>query len=432
MDPGEPIPAQRLAWLEDETERWRADGLVSEQGAAAIRARYAAAAPDAAGVGEGVAGAAGARADRSALSSDERRPGRATPRSVGGATTLVVTLGGLLVAVGIVLLVAANVDYEQVGPLARFLAIAAIWLAAVAAAELGVVRIAALRPLRGPLRALAVAAYGATIFQAAQSLQVPSFEAGLIAAWSLGSLAYAYAVSSVGALVLAIAAGVAWYAFALDERVDTGTALVLGLALPVPLLLAVAAAHARTSQAPLGAPWRVVGALLGLAGLFLAAIPGLAGDGSIAALPLVVLALGVAGCGLLALRGNADDRFEATVAVGVALAALGLAVISPSQSTDVFSAEAPEAAQVLFTLLAIAAFVAGAVALAVLGIRRGAPQIADAAAAALFAFVVLQSFGFLAPLASGAVLVLALGVVLVAGGVLVDRGRRRLREEVGR
>lgn len=401
MEPGGPISAERRAWLEAETERWRADGLVSAEGAAAIRGRYGVAAR-----------------------------GSSAPRAVSGAVGLVISLGGLLVAVGIVLLVAANVDYDEVGPLARFVAIAAVWLGAVAAAELGVGRIAALRLLRGPLRTLAVAAYGATIFQAAQSLQVPAYEVWLLAAWAVGSLAYAYAVASAGALVLAIGAGVAWYGFALDERVDTGTAFVLGLALPVPLLLAVAAAHGRSSLAALGGPWRGVGALLGLVGLFLAAVPGVAGDATIEALALVVLALGLLACAALAARGDGDDRLEAAVAVGVGLGALALALVAPAETTDVFSEQAPATAQVLFALLGIAVFVAGAVGLAVLGIRRDAPRIADLAAAALFLFVVVQSFGFLAPLASGAVLVLALGVVLVLGGVLVDRGRRRLREKV--
>lgn len=409
MESERPISAERLAWLESEAERWRAEGLVSAESAAAIVARYVAAVP--------------ARAVSEA-------PSEASPRALRSAVGLVVTLGGLLVAVGLVLVVAANVDYDRVGPLARFAAVAAVWLVAVAAAELGVGHVAALRLLRGPLRALAVAAYGGTIFQAAQSLQVPAYEAGLLAAWALGSLAYAYAVGSAGALVLAIGVGVAWYAFTLEAGVDSGSAFVLGLGLPVPLLFAVAVAHARTALAALAGPWRGLGAVLGLVGLFSAAIPGAAGDSGVPALALAVLALGVLGCLGVAVRGDENDRLEAVVAVGVGLGVLLLVAVAPAETTDVFSERGPSGAQVLFTLLGIVVFVAGAVAVAVLGIRRRAPRMVDGAAAALFVFVVLQSFGFLAPLASGSVLVLALGVVLVAGGVLVDRGRRRLREEV--
>ncbi len=41
-------------------------------------------------------------------------------------------------------------------------------------------------------------------------------------------------------------------------------------------------------------------------------------------------------------------------------------------------------------------------------------------------FVAVQSFGLIAPLFSGAALVLAVGAILVVCGLLADRGRRRL------
>jgi len=388
----EPIGAERLTWLEAEAARWRAEGLIGDDAAAAITGRYRA---------------------------RERR----TP------VALVVVLGSLLVAVGLVLLVAANVELDEVGPLARFLGVAAIWLALVAAAELGVERVAALRVLVGPLRVLVVVAFGATILQATQSLQVPAFSAAILAAWAIGSLAYAYAVVSHGALVLGISIGVAWYLFVGVERADEGAAVVLGLALPAPLLLAVGMAHARTALAPLGRPWRGLAVLVGLAGLFVGAIPGVVSEPDVPWVAWVVLAVGLVGVAVMAARGDADDRFEATVGVAAAVAALLLVVVAPDEVTGVLSGESPSAGQIAFSLLGIATFVGMALAVAVLGVRRRSPRITDAAAGALFLFLLVQSFGVLAPLASGAALVLGLGVVLVAGGVLVDRGRRRLRAE---
>lgn len=388
----EPIAADRLAWLEAEAARWRTEGLIGEAAASAITARYRA---------------------------QERR----TP------VALVVVLGSLLVGVGLVLLVAANVDLDEVGPTARFAGVAAIWLALVAAAELGVERVAALRVLVGPLRVLVVVAYGATILQATQSLQVPAFSAAILAAWAVGSLAYAYAVASYGALVLGISIGVAWYLFVGVESADNGAAVVLGLALPVPLLLAVGMAHAQTPLAALGRPWRGLAVLVGLAGLFAGAIPGVIGGSEVPGVAWAVLALGLAGVGVLAARGDADDRFEACVGAGVAAAALLLVAVAPGETTDAFSSKSPSVGQIAFSLLGIATFVAAALAVAIIGVRRRSPHITDAAAGALFLFLLVQSFGVLAPLASGAVLVLGLGVVLVAGGVLVDRGRRRLRAE---
>lgn len=344
---------------------------------------------------------------------------------------LVVVLGFLLVAVGLVLLVAANVELDEVGPLARFLGVAAIWLVLVAAAELGVERVAALRVLVGPLRVLVVVAYGATILQATQSLQIPAFSAGILAAWAVGSLAYAYAVVSYGALVLGISIGVAWYLFVGVDGADEGAAVVLGLALPVPLLLAVGMVHVRTALGSLGRPWRGLAIVVGLAGLFAGAIPGIVSEPDVPWMAWVVLVLGLVGVAVVAARGDADDRFEAATGVGMAVVALLLVAVAPGEATDVFSSESPAGGQIAFSLLGVATFVAAALAVAILGVRRRSPRITDAASGALFLFLLVQSFGVLAPLASGAVLVLGLGIVLVAGGVLVDRGRRRLRAEAG-
>jgi uncharacterized membrane protein len=116
----------------------------------------------------------------------------------------------------------------------------------------------------------------------------------------------------------------------------------------------------------------------------------------------------------------------------MAVAALMLVVAAPGEVTDVFSAESPSAGQVAFSLLGVATFIAAALAVAVIGVRRRSPRMTDTASGALFLFLLVQSFGVLAPLASGAALVLGLGIVLVGGGVLVDRGRRRLHAEAGR
>ena len=390
----EPITAERLAWLEAEAARWRGEGLIADDTATAILTRYRA---------------------------QERR----TP------VALVVVLGFLLVGVGLVLLVAANVELDQIGPLARFLGVAAIWLVLVAAAELGVERVVALGVLVGPLRVLVVVAYGATILQATQSLQVPAFSAAILAAWAVGSLAYAYAVASYGALVLGISIGVGWYLFAGTESSDETAAVVLGLALPVPLLLAAGMAHARTALAPFGRPWRGLAVIIGLAGLFAGAIPGFVREPDVPWMAWVVLVVGLVGVAVLAARGDADDRFEATMGVWMAVAALLLVVAAPGETTDVFSGDSPSGGQIGFSLLGVATFVAAALAVAILGVRRRSPRITDAASGALFVFLLVQSFGVLAPLASGAALVLGLGVVLVVGGVLVDRGRRRLRAEAG-
>lgn len=49
----------------------------------------------------------------------------------------------------------------------------------------------------GAVRLLAAGAFGAVVFQAAQSLQVPTFEPILVGVWGLGAVLWAYAVQGV-------------------------------------------------------------------------------------------------------------------------------------------------------------------------------------------------------------------------------------------
>src|SRR5688500_14621598 len=91
------IPARRLAWLQRELAAWRSDGLVDDAAAAAIAERYEAS-------------------------------------SRARAARVLLTLGAALVGVGIIWLVASNLDIDEAGPLTRFAFVAALWLAFVALA----------------------------------------------------------------------------------------------------------------------------------------------------------------------------------------------------------------------------------------------------------------------------------------------------------
>ena len=136
-----PVSSAQYSWLRRELADWRADGIVDADTADAIAARYL---------------DAGDRHRRFSL-------GR-----------ILLLLGGAFVGVGLIWLVAANLD--ELPPLLRFLAVAAIWLALIAAAELS----RAAGAVRGSLRLMAALAFGAVIFQAAQSLQVPAYAPGLV------------------------------------------------------------------------------------------------------------------------------------------------------------------------------------------------------------------------------------------------------------
>ena len=140
-------PAQ-LDWLAAELPLWRSAGLVDDRAANAILASY--------------------------------HPTRRFELS-----SLLLTLGAAFVGVGIIWLVASNLD--QLPPLTRFLVVAAFWLAFLVGGELLAGRRehggAIPSPVVGAVRILAALTFGAVVIQAAQSLQVPAYEpaaAGLV------------------------------------------------------------------------------------------------------------------------------------------------------------------------------------------------------------------------------------------------------------
>ncbi|MFZ2503310.1 MAG: DUF2157 domain-containing protein, partial [Nocardioides sp.] len=133
---------------------------------------------------------------------------------------LLLTLGAAFTGIGLIWLVASNLD--QLPPLLRFGVVCVFWLALLVGAELLASRRAhALAtnvagggsipsPVVGAVRIMAALAFGAVVFQAAQSLQVPAFEPRLVGLWGLGALLYAYAVRGTGPLMIGVLAVTGW------------------------------------------------------------------------------------------------------------------------------------------------------------------------------------------------------------------------------
>ena len=162
----------QLAWLRRELDDWQAAGIVDADQAAAISGRY-------------------------------RTVAQTRRFSLG---RLLLTLGALFVGVGLIWLVAANLD--QLPPLLRFAVVAAFWLAFLVGGELLGPRLTP--AVLGAVRLLAALTFGATIFQAAQSMQVPAYEPVLLGLWSAGTLLHAYLTRSVVPLMVGIATGLVW------------------------------------------------------------------------------------------------------------------------------------------------------------------------------------------------------------------------------
>ncbi len=127
-------------------------------------------------------------------------------------------------------------------------------------------------PVVGCVRILAALTFGAVVFQAAQSLQVPAYEPQLLAWWGLGALVQAYAVRGAGPLVVGLLGLTSWLVW--QTTWDAPSALAVLLALFAGGALAAAAAAWHQDLLPaFAAPWRTVGAVLGLGSLFVAALP---------------------------------------------------------------------------------------------------------------------------------------------------------------
>lgn len=387
-----PVAPTQLHWLEGELAHWQAEGLVTAETADRIRGRYVA----------------------------SRRLTLAR---------IVLTLGACFVGLGLVWLVAANLDVMS--PLTRFLLMVAIWLALVVAAELLAARAAkrgdTASPVVGAVRLLAAAAFGAVVFQAAQSLQVPAYEPVLVGVWGLGALLWAYAVRGVAPLVLAVGLLALWFGW--QVAAAGGGVFVVSTAIAAAGLAAVSVgvAQLRTGWRDLAVPWREVGALLTLVALFIAALPYAWGDPQADVMLLVGLAIAVVLAGVTFLRGDRLDRLE----VGLAALALVLTVglsLWRFDSDVVDTADLPAAA-LLRAVLSVIAYLAVASGYAVLGGMRDSGRLTWLATAALVVFVTVQAFAVFAPIVSGAALFLIVGVVLIGTGVLADRGRRRLVTE---
>jgi uncharacterized membrane protein len=391
LSPVATVSQRRLTWLTDQLDQWRSDGLISDEAAGAIRVRYTA----------------------------DRRY---------SLLNLILVLGAAFLSVGIVWLVATNVD--RISPLGRFAAVLALWIGLVVAAEATAARRAreglGASPVVAALRLIAAAAFGAVVFQAAQSVQVPAYDAALLGWFGLGALLYAYVTLARLAVGLGVALSAAWFVWACVERAVGVDTLVWSALVAAAAAGAIGVLHATQWRAELAPAWRLAGALLALFGLFVVSLP-FEGDRGQAWSAVLIVGAVIAGLAVIAalVRAGTLDRIEAAIPVLVLACAVPLA-LAETDGFDGSSAQVtPRAVLGVLLYLAVAGWYAA------LGVLRDLPVLTWVATAALVLFTTVQSFAVFAPIISGAALFLVLGVVLLASGFVVDRGRRRLLRSVG-
>jgi len=389
------VSPSQLAWLTEEVAAWRAEGLVTDEAAGGILGRYVAV----------------------------RRLTMAR---------LMLHLGSGFVGIGLLWLVAANLD--QFPPVGRFGVVTGLWLAVVAGAHWGAERrlsrgLTSRSPIVGAARGLAALGYGAVIFQAAQSLQVPAYEPSLVGYWSLGALLYAYAVRGLAPLLVGITAGVVWLVMQLVESSESGLDVVLGLLLAAVFCVALGALHERMPPPSFAIPWREIGAALLLIGLFAAAVPDVTAEDFAATSTLwviggVVAAVAVGAC-VLGGRLGRLDVIEASLvtAVGVALVAW-----DPSSSSEY--SDTLTSGDWVSAAASVIAYIAVAGGVAALGVLRDSPRLTWLAVGSVVVFTTFQSFAVFARIIEGAWLFVVLGAIFVGTGWIVDRARRELENSL--
>ena len=272
------------------------------------------------------------------------------------------------------------------------------------------------------VRLLAALAFGAVVFQAAQSLQVPAFEPLLVGLWGAGALVHAYAVRGFGPLLVGIPTLVTWFVWQVQWDAPSAFSAVLALAVAAVAAVSVGALHERGLRR-FGPVWREVGAGLALAALFAAALPFVTTTDFAWNLWLVV-GLVLAGAGR-----RLGDRPRRRLRPARADRSAGGPRASPSLMV---MWDAGDDAEVLTLVdwahaaVSVAVYVVVAVGVAVLGILRNSWRLTALATVGLVVFTTFQSFAVFAQIIQGAWLFVALGLVFLGTGYLFDRARREL------
>ena len=399
--PTRPAPPARLEWLQAEVADWQREGLISQEQSATLLGRYHAA----------------------------RRASMAR---------LLLALGAVFVGFGLIWLVAANLD--RLAPTARFAAVAAIWVAVTVGAEVLAARRAHGGPIPSPVvhagRLLGALLFGAVIFQAAQSLQVPAYEPRLVGLWAAGALLHGYAVRAAAPIVLGVVAGLVWLVWQAAWDEPSALGIILAVAAAGVAAISVAALHERFPGAEgsedLAWPWRAAGAIALLGALFAAAIPFLTLEDFVLTPFLGIMLVAALSLALAAVALTREVTAQRWVWLeplgGLAVTALAVLLLTWEAGSE------PDHVGVLDWLhaaVSVLGYLVVSAGIAALGVLRDRSHLTVIAVVALVVFTTFQSFAVFAEIIQGAWLFLFMGLVLVGTGWLADRARRELAEQLG-
>lgn len=434
---------KRFNWLGGEVASWQHDGVISEEQARAIMARY-----------------------RDPAGSDEAERG-------GRLVTTLAALGSILLGVGVVLFLAAN--WPAIPRWLKVVAVLGSILAAYASGYWLAFEKMTYPRVGRALIFLGSVLFGAGIWLIAQVFHIRAHYPNGILFWALGIIPVAVVARSVPILTEASLLLILWTIF---EQSQSGTANLLYLPLSALVLIlshtlksgltagislaglaiwvAMASFGLRLSPAftllltaimgmlffsvgsrpgygGLRAPYRIVGQGVFFLSLYLLTFAPLArvlGDrpltGSIFLAAAFAIVGGCAlGAGFLALSGaRRDERrarkhyWEGSLVIAVCALLITLALLGPVAGGKFFLVAANT---MLF--LAVVAFVAG-------GYQNREPDMVNFGVAFFVLGIVARYFDFFWDMLDKSVFFMAGGLLLLAGGFLLERNRQKLIREM--
>lgn len=383
--PVHPVTDTQARWLHDELERWQRDGLVDAEQANAIAGQYVAAS------------------------------GTRHRLSLG---RLLLGLGAAFVGVSIIWLVAANLD--NLSPVLRFAVVAGFWLLFLLSGEALAAR-GVSPPVVGAVRLIASLAFGATIFQAAQSMQVAAYTPDLLGLWAAGALLHAYATRASGPLLVGIVASLQWVVLTLWEADPSAVTALLAIGLFGVIAVSLGVLHDQRLRR-FATLWRTFGVAVCLVALFVAAVPSVHSerlDITVWLVGMIVLAVAAVAAAVALTRGS--PRLEPLAAVAVLAIGVVLVLWDAGDSVEQIGA-----ADWMHAIVSVGVYVVVAVAVAALGTVRDNPVLTWIAMVALVVFTTFQSFAVFAAIIQGAWLFLVLGLIFLSTGFIFDRARRGL------
>ncbi|BCW97380.1 MAG: hypothetical protein KatS3mg024_0207 [Armatimonadota bacterium] len=406
--PPAPDDDELKTWIAGEVAQWHREGLIRDDQARLILARY------------GLAG------DDTATALGHRRIAQA-----------LAILGAILVGAGVILVVGAN--WESIPRLLRLLLLMGL-IAFLYGSGFILAHSRRSHPAIGrALIFLGSLIWGASIFLVGQSYHVGAEggERSAVLMWLLGILPLAYVLGSPEHAGLAVILLWSWYGWTLGNHPAR-----FGTPLPYLFLVTVAGTalystgwlhRINNKLAPVGGWFLYAGLLATLLGIYglsfdiysSNAYPSTAGpDAFLWGLAVTTLGAGLAlSAAVLTVpwrRGGAD-RWEGAVVLGVALAGTVCFIAAAGG----MSAEAVRIPAIVIANVVLLALECGLVAL---GWHRMQPVLVNVGLAAFFIHLMTRYFDLIGTMLSGGFAFITAGLVLLGAGALLERQRRRLLE----